>query len=315
MMPGWLVLAVLILPPAESPPVPPERPAVAAVPSPGNPVDLRVETIQVGSFGTETLHAEEARILPGQGAVVEREITLGGRMAGGAIARETLRLRAEVRLLSIASSRAILGLTSRLRVLASSGGGSLPRDDVTREATAEVGEGASHLFEVYESPSLGTKLTLNIRWAAPEIDAAADPATVPMPMTIRLYDPEDPSGGLLSENRLLARLGGGASTSFNRTLPLPDTPIGERRVRQESLEFTVSPRFQGGRILEVTVEAVGVIATLEPGKRIPHSLSHRGRYVLSPGTPATLDLEVAANPSGEEGWSRVRYRLEILATF
>jgi len=281
---------------------------------PATPVTLRVETLRVGPGGTETLFADEARVLPGKGALLVKEATLSAEGAGRK-GSEKISLRAEIRIHSLSPSGLSVTVQSRVNVLATTGGIPLPRSEIGREVIADVGEGASQLFEVYASPALDAKIALNVRWFPDEEGAGAGGNPVPIPMTARVYEVGEGEAVLLSENQLLAAIGGSAAATFNRIVPLADNKMGEKRMRQDRIEMTLSPRFQVGRTLSLALEATGAVVTRTPEGEESHPLAHRSEILLSPGIPSTSDLEVSSADINKEGWNRIRFRLEVTAGF
>src|SRR2546428_208498 len=69
------------------------------------PIDLVVESLQVGPRGTETIGSDEARVLPGRGASLDREFTLSGRTSRGGQATEKVRIQAEIRVNRVEPAR------------------------------------------------------------------------------------------------------------------------------------------------------------------------------------------------------------------
>ena len=283
-------------------------------PGPATPVELRVETLRVGPGGTETLSADEARVLPGKGALVVKEVTLSSSGPAGK-GTEKISLRAEIRVGSLSTSGLVVTVRSRVNVLATTGGIPLPRSEIRREVTAGVAEGASQLFEVYESQALDTRVTLNVRWFPEEEGPGAESDSVPISLTARVYEVAGGETVLLSESQLLAAVGGSAAATFNRIVPLADNKLGEKRLRQDRMELTLSPRFQVGRSLSLVLEAAGEVVTRTGEGDLSHPLAHRAEVLLSPGIPSASDLEVAATDINNEGWDRVRFRLEVTASF
>ncbi|HEU5181979.1 MAG TPA: hypothetical protein VFW45_14415 [Candidatus Polarisedimenticolia bacterium] len=301
----FLPLAMLLpgAPRAEAPPSP----------LPISPVELRVDTLRVGADGTRTLAEDQARLFVGKGALLSREITLEGRADATRRVVEKLGLKAELRVVDLGAAGLTLLLKSKVRVLALSGGGPLPRDEITRELALEIGPGASQLATVYESPVTGLKATLNIRWSIPDLSEAQENAA-PVQVSCLLYEVSEAGETVLADHRLLALPGAGASATFDRIVPLPGT--GEtKRARQEQLEIKVIPRFLSGRTLSAGVEVGGEVSTLLPDGKLSHPVVHQGNYLFTSGLPVSIELESAAESPSREGWERVRYRLEILTVF
>ena len=289
----------------------------AEIPSPSSastPIDLLVETLTVGPGGTETLASDEARVLPGRGAVLEKEVTLRGRNPQGKRGAEKVRFRAEIRVDSSSTRNMTLAVRSRANVLADGGASKLPAA-LTRNALAELAVGASLLFEIYESPSLGAKITLNVRWSPPGDTPAEASETVPISLSARLYEVGKGEPILINENLLSARVGGSASATFSRNVPLPASQDGGKRFRQERVEVTLAPKYWIGREVSLSLAVVGEIITRAAGADLSHPLAHQGDYLLSTDIPISLDLETLADEAGTEGWTRLRYRLEITAVF
>jgi hypothetical protein len=304
---GWILLVGLmglISPPAGG----------TEVAEPGGPLDLRVETLRVGPGGTETLASDEARLLPGKAALLVKELTLSSpssRKKGS----ETLAFRAEIRVDQASGSRLMMKVVSRVNVLATTGGIPIPKEEIHREATAASAEGTSQLFEVYASPALDTKVILNIRWFPVEKSSGGEEDQVPIPLTARVFELEAGESILLNEAQLLAAPGGTAGATFNRIVPLQGEKEKGKRVRQDRVELSLSPRLQVGKSLRLTLDASGEVTTVTEDGNLSHPLKHEEDLLLSPGIPATVELEIAADDPGKEGWERVRFRLEILASF
>jgi hypothetical protein len=282
----------------------------------GIPLELKVETLRVGPGGTETVASDEARLLPGKAALLVKEITLSSSPSSRRKGSETLSLRAEIRVDLSPPSRVVMNVVSRVNVLATTGGIPIPKEEIRREITAQAAEGTSQLFEVYASAALDTKIALNVRWFPGEGGAAAGDEGIPIPLTARVYEMEGAEAVLMSENQLLAAPGGTAAATFNRTVPLPgEKDGGGKRVRQDRVELSLSPRFQVGKSLSLTLDATGEVVTLTEGGNVSHPLAHQEDLLLSPGVPASVELELTADDPMKEGWEKVRFRLEVLATF
>ena len=287
--------------------------AEAPPPSSTSPIEIRVDTLRVGVDGTRTLAEDQARLFVGKGALLSREITLEGRAGAGRRVVEKLGLKAELRAGGMDAAGLALLLKSRVRVLAISGGGPLPREEITRDLALVIGPGASQLVTVYESPVTGLKASLNVRWSIPDLTEGQDNA-VPVQVSCLLYEVGDAGETVLADHRLLAMPGTGASATFDRVVPLPGS--GEaKRVRHEQLEIKVVPLFLSGRTLSAAVEVGGMVSTLLPDGTLSHPVVHQGNYLFTSGLPVSIELESAAESPAREGWERVRYRLEILTAF
>jgi hypothetical protein len=293
---------------------PSPQPGIRAGGESGAPINLRVETFQVGPGGTETLAADEARLLPGKAALLVKEVTLSS-SAGSQGGSEKLSVKVEIRTEPSSSSRLVMKVSSRVNVLASTGGIPLPKSEIRREVTAVASEGASQLFEIYASSALKTKLALNVRWFSTEEGEGGDEEQVPIPLKARVYEVEGANAILLRENQLLAAVGGRAEATFNRSVSLPGDKQRGKRVRQDRVELALSPRYQIGRSLSLTLEVTGEVVTLTEDGDISHPVSLREDLLLTSGVPSTVEIDRAAEDPGREGWEQVHFRLEIMATF
>jgi len=289
-------------------------PEIRGGPESGVPIELRVETFQVGPGGTDTLAEDEARLLPGKAALLVREVTLSS-PAGRPKGSEKLSIKAEIRIEPSSASRLVLRVSSRVNVLATTGDIPLPRSEIRREVTAIAAEGASQLFEIYASSALRTKVTLNVRWFSAAEEEGGDEERLPIPLTARVYEVEGSNAILLSENQLLAAVGGKAEATFNRSVTLQGDKQGGKRVRQDRVEMALSPRYQIGKSLSLTLEVAGEVVTLAEDGNASHPVSHREDLLLTSGVPSTVEMDVSAGDRGKEGWERVHFRLEVLATF
>lgn len=307
---GWIPTLILSLLASA-----PSRKAVEPTVSLTAPVDLKVETLRVDAGGTETLFTDEARIFLGKGALLEREVTLTGRTSGRLIATEKLRLRAELHPLEVSEGGLSLALSLKVRVLATSGGTRLPRGESTRALSLQIARGASELVTVYESVGLGAKVTLNLRWSLPEEAEPEADAGVPVELAARIFELGESGETLLADNHLLALVGHSASTTFDRLVPLSGGQGENKKARQDRMEITLTPRYLLGKSLSLTLEVSGELVTLTSEGNHTHPLAHQGNYLLSSGVPASADLEVSSDSEVREGWGRVRFRLEVAASY
>jgi hypothetical protein len=276
------------------------------------PLDIQIEILRVGGDGTQVLGMEEARILAGKGgALVVKELSLSA--PGGKKGVEKLSLRAEIRALSLLEGSLIIGLRSRVNVLATSGV-PLARSEIRRDVSAEVSEGASELLEVYESAALASKLILNIRWFRAPADAIEDVRRTPIPLTLRVYEVGE-SSTLRSENQLLAVVGGAATATFTRSVTLDEEKGNGKRVRQERMEISLAPQYQVGRTLSLILEAAGEVFSRSPSAELSHPISVREELFLDPRLPASVEFEITSGDREREGWDRIHYRLEVTALF
>jgi hypothetical protein len=287
------------------------------VASPGQttPVDLSVETLRVGGAGTETLSTDEARIFLGKSGVLEKELTLRGRTARRPQATERIRLHAEFRPLDLTPTGLTVAILSQVRVLAVSGGGALPRGEISHAANVEVLAGGSQLVTVYESMDLGVKLTLNLRWSLPDESDAGTGEPVPLEFGVRVYEVLPTGETLVSESQLPTLLGHEAVTTVDRVVPVATSEGDEKRVRHDRMEIRVVARYLSARSLSIGLTVQGELVTLTSQGNYSHPLAHGGNYLLSPLIPESTEVEISSDSVEKEGWERVRFRLEILASF
>ena len=311
MQPRWnrLLLLLLTLTSLSKHPLKAEEGEV----SPTVPLDLTVEILRVGPGGTETLATDQARVFLGKGALLARDVTLTGKSSLKQPLTEKLRLRAELRPVGVTQAGLTLGLKSKVQVLALGGSGQIPRGDISRSLSLEIAPGASELVTIYESPSLDTKVALHVKWSLAEEQEVPGPDSTPVELVARVYEVGESGETLLADNRLAAVVGHPASTTVDRLVPLPgDEP---KRVRQDRLELTLTPRTLSGRTLSLSLEVSGEIVTLTADGDLSHPLAHRGNYLLSSGVPAGAEVEVRSDSGKKEGWIVVRFRIEIAAAF
>src|SRR5262249_40046236 len=160
---------------------------------------------------------------------------------------------------SVSQGSLALVVKSKVQVLALSGEGTLPRADITKTVSLEIARGASDLVTVYDSPMVRQKVTLNIRWGLPEDSEEAGPDPLPVELSARIYEVGESDDKLLSDNRLLAVDGGEAQTTFDQLVPIPGKE--DKRVRQDRLELTLTPRYRSGRNLSLLLEVAGQVVT------------------------------------------------------
>jgi len=276
------------------------------------PVDLVVEILRVGVSGTETLAIEEARVFLGKGALLNREVTLEapGSPKGAA---EKLRLRAEIRPAGLSQAGLAILLKSKVQVPAARGGGQIPRGDITRSVSLEIGAGASELVTLYESEALRDKVVLHIRWSEPDASSSTPTDLTPVEFSAKIYEVEESGETLLADNHLMSVVGKTASTNFDRVVPLPGE--SEKRARQDRMEISITSQTLSGGSLSLNLEVSGEIITLTPNESFSHPLAHQGTYLLVSGETAGVEIEVGSDSESREGWARIRFRLEIAALF
>ena len=276
------------------------------------PVDVVVEVLEVGESGTETLATDQARVFLGKGALLAREVTLEGAHALKG-SSEKLRLRAELRMAGVTQAGLAVSLKSKVAVLAMSGGGQIPRGDITRNVALQIGAGASELVTVYESDLLQKKVVLHIRWS--DVDASSPSPADPTPVefSARIYEVAESGETLLADNHLMSLVGHSASTTFDRVVPLAGQ--SEKRARQDRMEITITSQTLSGGSLSLMLEVSGEVITLTPADNFTHPLAHQGSYLLSSGEPAGAEIEISSDSEAKEGWSKIKFRIQIAAHF
>jgi hypothetical protein len=273
-----------------------------------------VEVLKVGPGGTETLATDQARVFLGKGALLSRDVTLSGKSPLKEPLTEKLRLRAELRPVGVGQAGLALNLKTKVQVLALSGRGQIPREDISRTLSLEIARGASELVTVYESPSLETKVTLHLKWSLVEDLEASGSEPTQVELIARVFEMTDSGEALLADHRLLAVVGHPASTMVDRMVPLPGEE-SDKKVRQDRFGITLVPLTLSGRNLSLSLEVSGSVATLTSEGSQSHPLAHQGNYLLSPGVPASAEIEVRSDSASREGWVQVRFRIAIEALF
>lgn len=290
---------------------------------PASPIDLVVETLRIGSDGTVTVATDGARVLPGRGASLEKELKLAGGSGQGGGETEWIRFQAQIQIQPPENPKPTeltLNLSSQVKVLAASGNHEIPREALSRRNEAVLRAGSSQLFEIYDSAALGQRVALHIRWSIPEPDRP-EVGGKPIPFVIQLYEVKEGVSELLNENRVQAGILGTAGATFHRNQTIPFGPgeaeakEDEGRVRQEHLEVTLHPQYLVGGEIGVMIEVAGEVTTLTPERRFSHPLAHQEDYLLTRKGLAQVDLGVVSTGVAREGWERISYRLEVRAFF
>ena len=63
------------------------------------------------------------------------------------------------------------------------------------------------------------------------------------------------------------------------------------------------------------MEVGGQVVTLTPDGEFPHPVTQQGNYLLTPGVPVTAEVEVLSDSVEKEGWTRIRFKVEVAAEF
>jgi hypothetical protein len=67
--------------------------------------------------------------------------------------------------------------------------------------------------------------------------------------------------------------------------------------------------------LQIDVSVGGEVGTLHAsGESIRHPVEARGTFVVAPGEPRVLEFDVVSG-GPEEGWGRVRFRVQFTCRF
>ncbi len=144
--------------------------------------------------------------------------------------------------------------------------------------------------------------------------AAEENPRVDFVLSIERADGDGPFEILMSKV-LTTGIGREAKNLFSFNYPLPETEETGKRYRRERIEIRIAPElFSAGR-LQAVVEVdgeVAVVSALDP--MVVHPIRHRETAVVAPGEPRTIDLEVRS-AAEDEGWSLLRYRLQMVAHF
>jgi hypothetical protein len=289
--------------------------ADGAGPRPGA-ARISVETVVVDRQGTWSAGSDVADVFPGSAGVLNKSVTLQGRLDPGR--REALDLTARIAPSLRSDGACSLRLETEVRSAPAGGRtGSRPASRPERRTiTVDLRPEEDRLVEVYASSLTHGRLALKVRCGAPEAmepRLATERPFIEFLLSVARADGDgDPRP--LKSNGLRALLGLEASNLFSFNVPLAEDEDGEKRYRREKLEVTLSPVLISAGRVQIEMRIGGELATVSAtAATVAHPIDRRETLVLAPGEPHRLDFEITA--AENEGWTRVRYRLEIVCRF
>jgi hypothetical protein len=304
----------------------PGFPAASPLPPPGGTktdpnedvaaVHLVIDTLAVDGKGTRLVDTDEADLVPGSAGVLEKQIPLSAR--GASRRKETVRLKARVTPLppppgAACTVRLDLEARSGNASTAGRGGSASPETD---SATLTLRPGEERLVEAYASTLMEARVALRVRCQPAVARASEEDGTRLVTLNVTIdRTAEGESTELLRQQVLTAAMAHSASTAASSNHALPDGSDGDKRYRSEDLEVTLSPILVVAGRLQIDVTVGGEVATRNAsGESIRHPVEASGTFVVAPGEPRTLEFDV---PSGgpEEGWGRVRFRVQVSSQF
>ena len=310
---------------AAGPGFPATSPAPPASPANGTKTDanadfagvhLVIDTLAVDGKGTRLVDTDEADLVPGSAGVLEKQVPLVGR--GTSRRKETVRLKARVTPLppppgAACSVRLDLEARPETASTAGRGGSASPETD---SATLTLRPGEERLVEAYASTVTEARVALKVRCQPAVAQTSEEDAKrlVTLNVTIERSAEGEPTE-LLRQQVLKAAMAHRASTVASSHHALPDGTDGDKRYRSEELEVTLSPILVVAGRLQIDVAVGGMVATRNAsGESVRHPVEASETFVVAPSEPRMLEFEV---PSGgpEEGWGRVRFRVQVSCRF
>ncbi len=299
-----------------APKAPAPAPTPASAEAPGA-VRVAIETIAVDRRGTWSVGTDDADLFSGGTGVLERSATLVGRRAQRP-PREMARLMARISPTLRPDGACLLRIESETRaVVAGASAEARPPPPDRRAATVTLKPDEEKLLEVYASSVTDARLALKVRCGAPSASGAAAGADLELIDAVLSIARGEMDGELkpLKTDSLTAALGREATDLFSFNVPLDPSEKGGKRYRRESLEARVSPALISGGRVQVAFEVRGEVATVSASQAtVSHPIEQTATLVLASGEVHTLDIDVTSS-GPEEGWSRLRYRLQLVCRF
>lgn len=294
--------------PAPSPtPVPEPPPAARAL-------RVDIETIAVDRRGTWSVGTDDADIFPGRSGLLNRSATLMSR--ADERRREIVDLVVRVTPDRAPGAACLLKLeTEAKRVVAGVGpagqGAAAPE---RRSLSVAVRPDEEKLVEVYASATTNGRLALKIRCGEATSTPGIEARFVDFSLSLSRADGDDALQPF-KDNIVRAALGAEASNSFSVNVSLEPGEKTGKRYRREALEVTLGPQLISGGRLQLLVRLRGELATVTSGGAPAiHQVVREETFVVSSGE--NIAIEVDSLSSGpEEGWRRVRYKVDVLSRF
>ncbi|PYS96589.1 MAG: hypothetical protein DMF50_03880 [Acidobacteria bacterium] len=288
-------------------------------PAPG-PGALRVsvETIAVDRRGTWSVGTDDADLFSGSMGELQKSATLVGRQAQNP-PREMVQLTARITPALKAGGACALRVDSETRrVVAGAKAGSRPPPVDRKSVAVLLKPDEERMVEVYASPVTEARLAFKLRCApatgAPDGTSGSEPTFIDIVLSVARAE-GDQDLTPLKTNDLRATLGRSASNLFSFNVPLEAGKGAAKRYRREKIEAQISPTLISGGRLQIEAGLQGEVATVSGSEAtVSHPIVTRETLVLAPDEPHAFDLEVRSS-GPEEGWSRVRYRIEITCRF
>lgn len=316
-LPGLLLAALVLCVAAARPADIPARPPSADPPPPrarAGSAHVIIETIAIDRRGTWSVGIDEADLRSGTEGILERSATLIGKQASAPreMVQATVRVTPVLQVDGACALRVDSEVVSVASGTAAAGPGAARPE--RRTAAFQVAPDQERLAEIFTSSKTQARLALKIRCAEALVDKAPDARFASFLLSI---DRGDQDGALtpLQSNGMRAAVGREASSVFAFNVPVEESPAGGRRYRREQLEVRVAPvLIQEGR-LQMDLRVSGELATVSAREAtVTHPIDHDERVEIPSGGTHVVDLEIASS-GGEEGWSKVRYRLTLVVTF
>lgn len=283
--------------------------------SDGGAIRIVIETIAVDRRGTWSVGTDAADIFPGKAGVLERSVTLLGR-GGDDAPRETVEIKARVTPERDPEGGCAVRIESEVSRTEEVGAASSPRAQPERRSVSlNIGSGEEQLVELYVSTLTRCRLAVKVGC---DPSASSIPGSEPRQVDLEISVARaegDAEPAPLKRNRLSSFLGRAASVFFSFNVALPELESGGERYRRESLEANLAPILISGGRLQLAVEINGELATISSSSpTVSHPVESRTTLVLEPGEQGSIEIVVSS--SGEdEGWSVVRFRLDVVSRF
>jgi len=295
-----------ILPPAAAP-APGPSPAALAL-------RVEIETIAVDRRGTWSVGVDDADIFPGRPGLLKRNATLMSR--ADERRREFVELAVRVTPDRAPDLACRLTLeTEARRVAAGVGPARLGADAPERRSlSVAVRPDEEKLVEVYASAATNGRLALKIRCGEASPGAETEARFVDFNLSLSRAEGDEALQSF-KDNIVRAALGAEASNSFSVNMPLEPGEKTGKRYRREALEVSLSPQLISGGRLQLMVRVRGDLTTVTAeGVPAIHPVARDETFIVSSGENVAIDIDVTSSGPGE-GWTRVRYKVDIASRF
>ncbi len=315
-----LALVVALLTGAATPapsPAPVARPA--PVPEPASPpaaraLRLDIETIAVDRRGTWSVGTDAADIFPGRAGLLKRSATLMSR--ADERRREIVDLAVRVTPDRAPGVACLLKLETEVQhVVAGVGparqGTAAPE---RRNLSVPVLPDEEKLIEVYASSTTNSRLALKIRCGEASSTADMESRFVDFNLSLSRADGDEPLQPF-KDNIIRAAIGAEAANSFSVNVTLEPGEKTGKRYRREALEVTLVPQLISGGRLQLLVRLRGDLTTVS-AEAAPavHPIAREETFVVSSGENVPIEVDCASSDPGE-GWTRVRYKIDVASRF